>query len=126
MPSEPRYPHEDLEYGETLEVAPGVHWLKMPLPFALDHINLYLIEDGDGWTVIDTGWNGDDVRAHWQDVLKRFGGRPLKRAIQRLIQDPLALKLLNGEVHSGDRLRVDADAERKAMVFQPAAVAEKA
>ncbi len=55
-----------------------------------------------------------------------YGARPLKRAIQRLIQDPLALKLLNGEVHSGDRLRVDADAERKAMVFQPAAVAEKA
>ncbi|MDE0333499.1 MAG: MBL fold metallo-hydrolase, partial [Defluviicoccus sp.] len=49
MSSEPRYPHEDLEYGETLEVAPGIFWLKMPLPFALDHINLYLIEDGDGW-----------------------------------------------------------------------------
>lgn len=81
MSSEPRYPHEDLEYGETLEVAPGIFWLKMPLPFALDHINLYLIEDGDGWTVVDTGWNGDDVKAHWVDVLRRFGGRPLKRAI---------------------------------------------
>ena len=54
-----------------------------------------------------------------------YGARPLKRAIQRLIQDPLALKLLNGEVHSGDRLLVDADPGREAMVFQPEAVTEK-
>ena len=55
-----------------------------------------------------------------------YGARPLKRALQRLIQDPLALKLLNGEVHSGNRLRVDADPGREAMVFQSAAVAEQA
>ena len=55
-----------------------------------------------------------------------YGARPLKRALQRLIQDPLALKLLNGEVHSGDRLRVEADAKREAMVFQPEAVTEQA
>ena len=55
-----------------------------------------------------------------------YGARPLKRALQRLIQDPLALKLLNGEVHPGDRLLVDADPNREAMVFQPAAVTEKA
>ena len=34
--------------GETVEVAAGVHWLRMPLPFALDHVNLWLLEDGDG------------------------------------------------------------------------------
>ena len=55
-----------------------------------------------------------------------YGARPLKRALQRLIQDPLALKLLSGEVHAGDHLLVDADPEREAMVFQPAAVAEQA
>ncbi len=55
-----------------------------------------------------------------------YGARPLKRALQRLIQDPLALKLLNGEVHPGDRLLVDADPNREAMVFQAAAVTEKA
>lgn len=55
-----------------------------------------------------------------------YGARPLKRALQRLIQDPLALKLLNGEVHSGDRLRVDADAGREALVFQAEAVTEQA
>ena len=42
--------------GETLAIAPGVHWLRMPLPFALDHINLWLLEDGAGWTIVDTGY----------------------------------------------------------------------
>jgi hypothetical protein len=37
--------------GTTIEVAPGIHWLSMPLPFQLDHINLWLIEDEDGWTL---------------------------------------------------------------------------
>ena len=82
MTDQPRYPHEDLEYGRTLEIAPGIRWLKMPLPFALDHINLYLLEDGDGWTVVDTGWNDGDVRAHWAEAMRGpMGGKPLKRAI---------------------------------------------
>jgi glyoxylase-like metal-dependent hydrolase (beta-lactamase superfamily II) len=51
-----RYEFETrLEAGETLPVAPGVVWLRSPLPFKLDHINLWLLEDGDGWTVVDTG-----------------------------------------------------------------------
>jgi glyoxylase-like metal-dependent hydrolase (beta-lactamase superfamily II) len=41
--------------GTTVEVAPGIRWLSMPLPFKLDHINLWLIEESDGWTVVDTG-----------------------------------------------------------------------
>jgi hypothetical protein len=36
----------------AIEVAPGIHWIRMPLPFALDHINLWLIEEGDGWALI--------------------------------------------------------------------------
>ena len=41
--------------GEVLSVAPGILWLRMPLPFQLNHINLWLLEDGPGWTVVDTG-----------------------------------------------------------------------
>ena len=41
--------------GTTQEIAPGVHWLRMPLPFALNHINLWLFEDGDNWALVDTG-----------------------------------------------------------------------
>ena len=50
----------------------------------------------------------------------QFGARPLKRAIQRLIQDPLAMKLLDGEIAPGESLVVDADPKRGEMIFQPA------
>jgi ATP-dependent Clp protease ATP-binding subunit ClpB len=50
----------------------------------------------------------------------QFGARPLKRAIQRLIQDPLAMKLLDGEVVPGDSLTVDADMKKGVMTFAPA------
>ena len=49
--------------GTTLEVAHGVHWLRMPLPFALDHINLWLIDDGEGFTLVDTGYGDEATRA---------------------------------------------------------------
>ena len=64
--------------GTTVEVAPGIHWLSMPLPFALDHINLWLAEDDDGWTVIDTGIGNADTRALWEKIL---GSRKVKRVI---------------------------------------------
>jgi ATP-dependent Clp protease ATP-binding subunit ClpB len=51
----------------------------------------------------------------------QFGARPLKRAIQRLIQDPLAMKLLDGDVHPGDRIEVDADPKKGEMTFERAA-----
>jgi glyoxylase-like metal-dependent hydrolase (beta-lactamase superfamily II) len=57
--------------GTTTEVAPGIHWLSMPLPFALDHINLWLVEDGDGWTVIDTGIGNAATRALWEQIISK-------------------------------------------------------
>jgi ATP-dependent Clp protease ATP-binding subunit ClpB len=50
----------------------------------------------------------------------QFGARPLKRAIQRLIQDPLALKILEGEVKAGETVDVDADLKKDEMTFTPA------
>jgi glyoxylase-like metal-dependent hydrolase (beta-lactamase superfamily II) len=68
--------------GETLEIAPGVHWLRMQLPFALDHINLWALEDGDGWTVIDTGMQTPDIAAAWRTLIAGpMGDRPVKRVI---------------------------------------------
>lgn len=62
--------HETLpEAGTALEVASGVRWLRMPLPFALDHINLWLLADGDAWTAVDTGIALDGVRDAWRSVL---------------------------------------------------------
>jgi len=54
--------------GELLDVAPGVKWLRMPLPFGLDHINLYLLRDGDGWVILDTGLDTEDTRALWEQI----------------------------------------------------------
>ena len=60
-----------------------------------------------------------------------YGARPLRRTIQRLIQDPLALQILEGKVLPGDRVRVDRDAQKEAMRFervaakQPAAAGKK-
>jgi glyoxylase-like metal-dependent hydrolase (beta-lactamase superfamily II) len=61
-----------------MEVYAGIHWLRMALPFALDHINLWLLEDGGGWAVIDTGVNDDATRAAWRQVL---AGRAVTRLI---------------------------------------------
>jgi glyoxylase-like metal-dependent hydrolase (beta-lactamase superfamily II) len=73
------YPFDQLpELGVTLPVAAGVHWLRMPLPFALDHINLWLLEDEGGWTAVDTGIALDSVKDAWKSAL---AGRQLTRQI---------------------------------------------
>ena len=68
--------------GTLTEVAPGVKWLRMPLPFALDHINLWVLDDGDGWTLVDTGINSTKTREIWTEI---FAGplkdKPVKRVI---------------------------------------------
>lgn len=51
--------------GETLEVAPGVSWIRMPMPMVLDHINLWAIEDGDGWAIVDTGLRTPETTTAW-------------------------------------------------------------
>ncbi|HML08383.1 MAG TPA: MBL fold metallo-hydrolase [Xanthobacteraceae bacterium] len=68
--------------GATIEVAPGILWLRLALPFLLDHVNIYFIDDGDGWTLIDTGLGNTATQQAWQlmfDGLLRE--RPLKRII---------------------------------------------
>ncbi|MGH7211801.1 MAG: MBL fold metallo-hydrolase [Acetobacteraceae bacterium] len=55
--------------GETIEVRPGVFWARFPLPFRLDHVNIYLIADGEGWAVLDCGIGDEACRAVWQAVL---------------------------------------------------------
>lgn len=64
------------------EVAPGVLWLRMPLPFALDHINLWLLADGDGWTQIDCGYGDAPTRALWNSHFSAtLEDRPISRVI---------------------------------------------
>jgi glyoxylase-like metal-dependent hydrolase (beta-lactamase superfamily II) len=73
--------------GEVIELAPGVRWLRMPLPFALDHINLWLLrdlaEDGrEGWAIVDCGVANDATRAAWEQVFAHhLDGLPVLRVI---------------------------------------------
>jgi glyoxylase-like metal-dependent hydrolase (beta-lactamase superfamily II) len=68
--------------GATIEVAPGVHWLSTPLPFRLRAINLYLLEDGDGWTIVDCGYSRPDVRQQWEQVwATTLQGKPVRRLV---------------------------------------------
>jgi glyoxylase-like metal-dependent hydrolase (beta-lactamase superfamily II) len=68
--------------AQTFEVAPGVHWLRMPLPFALDHINLWLLSDGNGWTQIDCGYGDAPTRALWNAHFSTtLAARPINRVI---------------------------------------------
>ncbi|MDR3100363.1 MAG: MBL fold metallo-hydrolase [Paraburkholderia sp.] len=59
----------------TLEVAAGVHWIRMPLPYELDHINVWAIAEDDGWAVVDTGARIDPAAGVWNDWLQRGGER---------------------------------------------------
>ena len=72
--------------GSTMELAPGLRWLRMPLPFALDHINLWLLRDciegQQGWTIIDCGISGDEVKTLWMELFKtQLEGLPVLRVI---------------------------------------------
>ncbi len=66
--------------GETTPIRPGCLWLRMPLPFALDHINLWMLEDGDGWTIVDTGLNSPTTQEAWDKIFAQRGAR-IKRVI---------------------------------------------
>ncbi|WAT86764.1 MBL fold metallo-hydrolase [Delftia acidovorans] len=77
------YPFEaPPQRGQTLEVAPGVLWIRMPLPYALDHINLWAIDDGQGWAIVDTGARTDEGVATWRALLSQStDGRSLTRVL---------------------------------------------
>ena len=68
--------------GETIEVAPGVLWLRMPVPGSLNHINVWALEDGESWTLVDTGMQTPDTAAAWQSAFAgSLAGRPVTRVI---------------------------------------------
>jgi len=73
---------ETPEGANVVEVADGVIWARIPLPWSLDHINVYLFDEGDSWSLVDTGANGKRGRAAW-DILEAsvLGGKPIDRVI---------------------------------------------
>ena len=78
------------EVGQTLEVAPGIRWVRMSLPFALDHINLWLLRDEitldgtttQGWTLVDCGISHPDTQQAWEQVFATsLDGLPILRVV---------------------------------------------
>jgi glyoxylase-like metal-dependent hydrolase (beta-lactamase superfamily II) len=78
-----RYPWESPpEPGQAIVVAEGVLWIRLPLPMALDHVNIYALDEGDHWSIVDTGVHSRTSVALWQDILKDvLGGKPVGRVI---------------------------------------------
>jgi glyoxylase-like metal-dependent hydrolase (beta-lactamase superfamily II) len=81
------YPWSDVPaIGTATELRSGIFWVRTRLPFALDHINLWLLDDEiegvRGWTIVDCGIASDDTRAAWERIFDTvFEGRPLLRVI---------------------------------------------
>ena len=77
------YPFADYPApGSVTEVYPGIYWLSTPLPFRLRAINLWLLKDGDGWAIVDCGYERDDVQRQWTEVWEdKLGDRPVRQLI---------------------------------------------
>ena len=68
--------------GEATEVAEGIWWMRMPLPMALDHVNVYALDDGDAWTLFDTGFHSRLGVEIWEHLLAGpLAGKPVARVI---------------------------------------------
>lgn len=89
------YPFGDTlpQTGTALEIAPGIKWLRMALPFALDHINLWLLRDElddpdvaggklQGWSIVDCCISREDSKAQWETIFAtQLEGLPILRVI---------------------------------------------
>ena len=78
-----RHPYPDAPAeGEAVTVASGVLWLRLPLPMALNHVNIYALDDGDAWTIIDTGMASRRAKAIWEALLAGpLAGKPVARVL---------------------------------------------
>lgn len=69
------------EPGRSIEVCPGVHWLRMPIPFEPNHINIWAIQENDGWALVDTGMRTDETTLAWREW---FAKAPVGQTLTRI------------------------------------------
>ena len=70
------------DHGSVTRVADGVFWARMPMWGRLNHINVWVLRDHDGWTIVDTGLNREDVQECWRSIFaNHLEGRPVRRVI---------------------------------------------
>lgn len=68
--------------GEAISVADGVLWMRLPLPMALNHVNVFAFDEGDGWAIVDTGFDTQKTRAIWETLLSGpLSGKPVTRVL---------------------------------------------
>tara|TARA_Y100000748_G_scaffold304218_1_gene312770 strand:+ start:2054 stop:3112 length:1059 start_codon:yes stop_codon:yes gene_type:complete len=76
------YPVQKPAQGAAVELQPGVLWIRMPLPFKLDHVNLWALREGRGWAVVDTGVWTEQAMGAWEQLFAdALGGLPITRII---------------------------------------------
>lgn len=78
-----KFPFKDIpQPGQAVEIEDGVLWARIPLPYRLDHVNVYLLRDGNAWTLIDTGINTRGARDAWEALFEgAFRGLKISRVI---------------------------------------------
>lgn len=70
------------DLGESVEILPGLKWLRLPLPYMLGHINVWLLRDGDGWAIVDTGIGTGLTRSTWENVAgDQLDNAPVSRVL---------------------------------------------
>lgn len=76
------FPHSPPARGELTEIAPGVRWIRLPMSYRLDHINVWVIDDGDGWALVDTGLRTQEAITVWEQLIAQpLLTRPLTRLL---------------------------------------------
>jgi glyoxylase-like metal-dependent hydrolase (beta-lactamase superfamily II) len=67
--------------GVPVEIRPGVIWIRLTLPYRLNHVNVYLIDDENGWALLDTGLGNAQTRETWEKLFTSYIDKPLTRII---------------------------------------------
>ena len=69
-------------YGELTDVLPGLFWVRLPVPMALNHVNCWVLDNGPDWTLVDCGMNTDDIFEIWDRLWRGLlRSRPLQRRV---------------------------------------------
>ena len=67
-----KYPFEQPPTaGELVNISEGLYWLRMSIPFQLNHINLWLIEGEKSWAIVDTGVQSDETKKNWETIFEK-------------------------------------------------------
>jgi glyoxylase-like metal-dependent hydrolase (beta-lactamase superfamily II) len=77
-----RTPHDAPKFGAVTQLEAGVLWSRMPMPKPLGHVNVYIFDEGDSWTIVDTGVDSKLTRDAWRRLLEGpLAGKPIKRVL---------------------------------------------